>query len=88
MIFTQFLWCSDLHSKDTYTDVEVYKTHALQVLTLIPKNKLYANLKKCIFAAGKIPLLGCTVDRHGMRLALEKIKEISDWPVPLDVKEL
>ena len=35
------------------TDTEVHRTHVRQVLTLMRKNKLYANLKKCIFAASK-----------------------------------
>ena len=70
------------------TDVEVHKTHVRQVLTLIRKHKLYTNLKKCVFAASKIPLLGCIVGKHGLRPDPEKIKAITDWPVPVDVKGL
>ncbi|TDH65754.1 hypothetical protein CCR75_006143 [Bremia lactucae] len=57
-------------------------------LTHMRKHKLYANLKKCIFAASKIPLLGCIVGKHGVRLDSEKIKAITDWPVPVDVRGL
>ena len=32
------------------TDVEVHRTHVRRVITLLRKHKLYANLKKCIFA--------------------------------------
>ena len=70
------------------TDVEVHRTHVRQVLTLMRKRQLYANLKKCIFAASEISLLGCIVGKHGVRLDPEKIKVITDWPVPVDVKEL
>ena len=46
------------------------------------------NLKKCIFAASKIPLLGCIVGKHGVRPDHEKIKAITDWPAPVDIKGL
>ena len=52
------------------------------------EHKLYANLKKCIFALSEIPLLGCIVGKHGVRPDPEKIKAITDWPVPVDVKGL
>ena len=46
------------------TDVEVQGTHVSKILTLMRKHKLYANLKKCIFTASEIPLLGCIVVKH------------------------
>ena len=70
------------------TGVEVHRNHVRQVLTLIRKHKLYVNLKKCIFADSEIPLLGCIVGKHGVRPDPEKIKAITDWPVPVDVKGL
>ena len=70
------------------TDVEVQRTHVVQILTLMRKHKLYANLKKCIFAASETPLLGCIVGKHGVRPDPEKIKAITDWPVPVHVKGL
>ena len=51
------------------------------------EHKLYANLKKCIFAASKIPLLGCIVGKHGVRPDPEKIKAITEWPMPTDIKD-
>ena len=73
---------------DGKTDVEVRITYARRVLQLMRKHKLYANLKKCIFAASKIPLLGCIVGKHGVRPNPEKVKAIIDWSVPVDVKGL
>ena len=46
---------------DEQTDLEVHRLHVRKVLTLMREHKLYANLKKCIFAAIEIPLLGCIV---------------------------
>ena len=48
------------------TDLKVHRLHAQNVLTLMREHKLYANLKKCIFAASEIPLLGCIVGKHGV----------------------
>ena len=69
-------------------DVEVHKTHVRQVLTLMRKRKMYANLKNCIFAASEIPLLGCIVGKYGVRPDPEKIKAITEWPVSFNVKGL
>ena len=69
-------------------DVDVHKTHFRQVLQLIRKHKLYANLKNCINAASKIPLLGCFVGKHSVRPNSQKIRSITIWPVSVDVKEL
>ena len=57
-----------VHSRDMNgkTDYEVHRTHFRKVLALMREHKLYANLKKCIFAASKIPLLGCIVGKHGV----------------------
>ena len=73
---------------DEQTDLEVHRLHVRKVLTLMREHKLYANLKKCIFAASKIPLLGCIVGKHGVRPYPEKIKAITDWPVPSKIKGL
>ena len=70
------------------TDVEVHRTHARQVLQLMRKHQLYAILKKCIFAAREIPLIGCIVGKHDVRPDTETIKAITDWPVRFDVKGL
>ncbi|KAG2873976.1 hypothetical protein PC114_g25552 [Phytophthora cactorum] len=47
------------------TDVEVNKEHPRKLLGLMRKHKLYANLKKCIFGASEIPILGCLVGKNG-----------------------
>ncbi|KAG2953124.1 hypothetical protein PC119_g28088 [Phytophthora cactorum] len=52
------------------------------------KHKLYANLKKCIFGASEIPILGCLVGKNGVRPDPEKIRVISEWPTLSNVKGL
>uniref|UniRef100_A0AAV1TFX9 Reverse transcriptase domain-containing protein n=1 Tax=Peronospora matthiolae TaxID=2874970 RepID=A0AAV1TFX9_9STRA len=75
-------------ARDGKTDVEVHRIHVRKVLTLVREHKVFANLKKCIFEANEIPLLGCIVGKNGVRPDPEKIKAIGDWPVPVDVKGL
>uniref|UniRef100_A0AAV1UAF9 Reverse transcriptase domain-containing protein n=1 Tax=Peronospora matthiolae TaxID=2874970 RepID=A0AAV1UAF9_9STRA len=79
-----------VHSRamDGKTDVEIHNFHFQKVLTLKRERKLFANLKKCIFAANEMLLLGCIVGKNGVRPDPEKIEAISDWPVPVDVKGL
>ena len=41
-----------------------------------------------LFAASEIFFLGCIVGKHGVHPDPEKIKAITYWPVPVDVKGL
>uniref|UniRef100_A0AAV1UDA0 Reverse transcriptase n=1 Tax=Peronospora matthiolae TaxID=2874970 RepID=A0AAV1UDA0_9STRA len=68
--------------------VEVQGIYVRKDLTLMREHELFANLKKRIFAVNEISLLGCIVGDNGVRPDLEKIKAISGWPVPVDVKGL
>ncbi|KAG2776770.1 hypothetical protein PC129_g12029 [Phytophthora cactorum] len=60
------------------TDVEVPKEHLRKLLGLMRKHKLYANLKKCIFGASEIPILGCLVGKNGVHPDPEKIRVINE----------
>ncbi|KAF1318873.1 reverse transcriptase, partial [Globisporangium splendens] len=73
-----------VHSKTTNgkSDVDVHLDHLRQVFQVMRENKLYANLKKCMFFAPEIPVLGCFVGKSGVRVDPEKVKAIDDWPVP------
>ena len=64
------------------TDAEVHRHNRRKVLTIMRDHKLYVNLKKVLFTAGVLPLLGYIVGKHGVRPDPEKIKEITDWPAP------
>ncbi|KAF1325083.1 Pol protein, partial [Globisporangium splendens] len=68
--------------------VDVHKRHLRSVLQCLRDNSLYRNLKKCIFGASEIPILGCYVGKAGVRADPEKIKAIADWPIPKNVKDL
>ncbi|GMF37505.1 unnamed protein product [Phytophthora fragariaefolia] len=70
------------------SDVEMHKEHPRKLFALMPKHKLYANLKKCIFRASEIPVLGCLVGKNGVRPDPGKVRVINEWPTPSNVKEL
>ncbi|KAG2967011.1 hypothetical protein PC118_g18838 [Phytophthora cactorum] len=57
------------------SDVEVHKEQLRKLLGLMRKHKLYANLKKCIFGASEIPILGCLVGKNGVRPDPEKVRD-------------
>ena len=69
-----------IHSKssDTLSDVEVHKRHIRQILELMGEHKLFANIRKCIFGAPEIPVLGCLVGKNGVRPDPEKIRAIAE----------
>ncbi|KAF1319041.1 reverse transcriptase, partial [Globisporangium splendens] len=72
----------------SYFDDIFVHNHLRQVFQVVRENKLYANLKKCMFFAPEIPVLGCFVGKSGVRADPEKVKAIDDWPVPQNVKQL
>ena len=50
-----------VHSRaeSNLSDIKVHLRHSKQVFQVMQDNKLYANLKECVFWAPKIPVLGC-----------------------------
>ncbi|KAE8885762.1 hypothetical protein PF003_g30003 [Phytophthora fragariae] len=58
-----------IHSRavDGKSEVEMHKEHLRRLFALMRKHKLYVNLKKCIFGASEIPVLGCLVGKNGVR---------------------
>ena len=67
---------------------EVHLRHLKQVFQVMRENKLYANLKKCVFCAPEIPVLGCYVSKEGVRADPEKVSSICSWPTPTNQTEL
>ena len=51
---------------------EVHLRHLKQVFQVMREIKLYANLKKRVFCAPGIPVLGCYVSKEGVRADPEK----------------
>lgn len=53
--------------------------HLREVCLILWQEKLYANLKKCIFMTVSLILLGFVVSVEGMSADLEKVRAIVEW---------
>ena len=62
--------------------------HLRQVLLVIRKNTIYANIEKCTFCVDNIVFLGFVVGRNGVQVDLEKIKAIQEWPTPKSARNI
>ncbi|GMF38388.1 unnamed protein product [Phytophthora lilii] len=45
-------------------------------------------MKKCVFCAPEVPVLGCYGSKDGVRADLEKMSSICSWPTPKNQTEL
>ncbi|KAH9744149.1 hypothetical protein KPL70_003565 [Citrus sinensis] len=59
--------------------------HLQSVLTVLRKEKLYANLKKCSFCTNQIIFLGYVVSAKGIEVDEEKVNAIKELPTPKSV---
>uniref|UniRef100_A0A2N9I0N6 Reverse transcriptase n=1 Tax=Fagus sylvatica TaxID=28930 RepID=A0A2N9I0N6_FAGSY len=78
-----------------FDDILVYSksldehiNHLHCVLTVLRKEKLYANLKKCSFCLDKVVFLGFVVGAKGIAVDEEKVKAIKEWPTPKSITEV
>jgi hypothetical protein len=59
--------------------------HLRQVLKVLRKESLYANLQKCDFCMDKIIFLGYVVSAKGIDMDEAKVKAIQEWPMPKSI---
>ena len=62
--------------------------HLKYVFYVLRKDKLYANLKKCMFCTNKIIFLGYIVNDKGIHVDQEKVRVIKEWPTPTSVHDV
>ncbi|KAL4010621.1 hypothetical protein IC575_030123 [Cucumis melo] len=73
-----------IYSKNTVDHME----HMRKVLSVLREHELYTNKKKCSFAKQKVEYLGHIISGEGVEVDLEKIKSITKWPKPMNIKEV
>ena len=56
--------------------------HIRKVLEKLREEKLLINLKKCSFVKKELVYLGFVISAKGMKMDLEKVKVIFEWPTP------
>ena len=69
--FDDILICS--RSRDQHLD------HLHQVCSVLRKEELYANPKKCTFLSTQVQFLRFIVSADGVSADLEKIRAIEEW---------
>ena len=62
--------------------------HLELVFKRLREHRLYAKLDKCAFMQREIKFLGHLVSADGISVNPDKVKAISDWPVPKTVKDV
>ncbi|KAA0045216.1 Ty3/gypsy retrotransposon protein [Cucumis melo var. makuwa] len=62
--------------------------HLEVVLGLLQDRELYVNMEKCSFARPRISYLGHFISEQGLEADPEKIRAVSDWPTPSNVREV
>lgn len=69
-------------------NLDEHFNHLHCVLTVLRKEKLYANLKKYSFCIDKVVFLGYIVSAKGIEVDAEKVKAIKEWPTPKSITEV
>ena len=67
---------------------EEHLEHIRQVLQKFKEEQLLINLKKCSFMQEEIMYLGFVISVDGLKMDLEKVKAILEWPTPENVGEV
>jgi hypothetical protein len=62
--------------------------HVSQILECLNKRDLRLKSEKCEFHREKVNFLGFVVERHEIRINLEKIKAVKEWLTSIDVKNI
>ena len=67
---------------------EEHERHLRKVLSVLRREKYYANLKKCDFFQPEVDFLGFLVSKSGVRPDPKKIQAVQEWPTPKNVKDV
>ena len=63
-------------------------THVRTVLQTLRKERLYANMEKCLFGVDKLAFLGFVVSSKGDHIEESKINAIKTWPQPTNLQQV
>ena len=64
------------------------ESHLRKMLQRLRDYKLYAKFDKCKFWLREVRFLSHIVNSQGISMDLEKVKEVLDWPQPINVIEI
>ncbi|ESK81863.1 hypothetical protein Moror_9615 [Moniliophthora roreri MCA 2997] len=69
-------------------NMDNHEKHVKEVLRQLKKHSLYCNPKKCEFHVSECEFLGFILSPDGFRMAEDKVRAITDWPVPRKIKDI
>ena len=67
---------------------EKHLEHVTQILQRLNDEKLMINFKKCSFVQDEIVYFGFVILVDGLRMDLEKVKAILEWPTSKNISEV
>nr|GEW62401.1 hypothetical protein [Tanacetum cinerariifolium] len=68
--------------------MESHVFHLSQVLEVMRRHQLYAKKSKCTFGATQVEYLGHIITDKGVDTDPNKVKAMTGWPVPSNIKQL
>ena len=68
--------------------IQEHVTHVRTVLQTLRKERLYANMEKCLFDVDKLVFLGFVVSSKGVHVDESKINAIKTWPQPTNLHQV
>lgn len=68
--------------------LEEHKIHVRQILNVLKKEKLIANLKKCELGKTELTFVGFKITAQGISPSPEKVKVVQHWPQMRNVQEV
>lgn len=67
---------------------EEHVEHLATLMILLRDHQLYAKINKCHFFQSQIQYLGHVISQEGIKMDLERIKSIMEWPTTTNVDEV
>ena len=68
--------------------IQEHVTHVRTVWQTLRKERLYANMEKCLFGVDKLVFLGFVVSSKGVHVDESKINAIKTWPQPTYLQQV
>jgi len=69
-------------------DLDDHSRHLRQVLLVLRKHTLFANIDKCTFCVDSVFFLDFVVSKNWVRVDPKKIKAIQEWTTPKSVGDI
>ncbi|XP_026459821.1 uncharacterized protein LOC113360534 [Papaver somniferum] len=70
------------------SSLEEHIHHLKIILSLLRQHQLFAKLSKCYFSQPEIEFLGHIINADGVKVDPSKIRSMTEWPLPSNIKEL